>query len=81
MGLFSDARERGDAAKDVAAEVIAGCPDPPNHYATEVNKGSISVTLLQGNLALRFQRGYRLAHAFEQNGNTVLIYEHAHKIG
>ncbi len=78
MGLFGDAKERGAAAKEAAAAVVAGCPDPLNHYDTEVNKGSVSMTMLKGRLAVRFEDGYRLAHIFEQGGNTVMVFEHSH---
>lgn len=71
-------RENADAAKAAAAETVAGCPDPANHYATEVNKGSINMTLLQGHLANRFRQGYRLAHVLEQDKNTIMVFEHAH---
>lgn len=46
-------------------------------YITEVNKGSISVKMLGPKLNQMRQNGYRLAHVFEQHGNTVLIYEWA----
>lgn len=78
MGLFSDAKDRAQAAGEMAAATVAGCPDPLNHYDTEVNKGSVNVTLLKGRLANRFQAGYRLAHIFEQGSNTVMIFEHSH---
>lgn len=44
-------------------------------YDTEVNKGSINMRSLSSNLNKRGSEGWRLAHAFQEGGNTVLIYE------
>lgn len=78
MGLFSDAKERQQAAQDAAAVSVQGCPDPLNHYDTEVNKGAVNMTVLKGRLAVRYREGYRLAHVLEQGGNTVMVFEHHH---
>ena len=45
------------------------------HYDAEVNKGSLSVTVLAALLNKRWSDGWRLDHVFEQHGNTVLIFE------
>ena len=44
-------------------------------YDTEVNKGSINVGRLTKHLNERAERGWRLAHIFEQDGNTVMVFE------
>jgi hypothetical protein len=55
----------------------AACPNPKDHYRTEVNKGSINMRFWQGHLNAMYEGGFRLSHVFEQNGNTVQVYEHA----
>ena len=52
------------------------CIQPAQHYLTEVNKGSIRMQTWQRHLNDMYARGYRLAHVFEQDGNTVQVYEH-----
>jgi hypothetical protein len=52
------------------------CPQPAQHYITEVNKGSIRMQTWQRHLNDLYAQGYRLAHVFEQDGNTVQVYEH-----
>lgn len=54
------------------------CPDSSKHYLTTVNKGSIRMQSWQRELNDSYQRGYRLVHVFEQDGNTVQIFEHTH---
>ena len=44
-------------------------------YDTEVNKGSINMGQLKDKLNKRGKDGWRLAHAFSQEANTVLIFE------
>jgi hypothetical protein len=44
-------------------------------YLTEVNKGSVNMSTLTDKLNSRWEEGYRLHTALEQNGNTVLIFE------
>lgn len=81
-GEQQDARQQRQevlaGAREVAAAVVGACPDPGTHYVTEVNEGSIRMQTWQGHLNDLFQRGYRLAHVFEQDGNTVQVYEHHH---
>ena len=57
---------------------MSSCPDSKNHYATEVNKGSLNMRSWQGHLNDMYGQGYRLAHVFEQDKNTVQVFEHAH---
>lgn len=64
--------------QDTGAEPVDGCPDRRRHYVTEVNKGSLNVTIFGGKLNVQYQQGYRLAHVFEQDGNTVQVFEHTH---
>jgi hypothetical protein len=59
-----------------AQEALARCPSPGSHYATEVNRGSINMTMWAVSLNEWYSRGYRLAHTFEQSGNTVQVFEH-----
>jgi hypothetical protein len=76
MGLFNDAKERGAATQEAAAAAVGSCPDPGNHYDTEVNRGSINMLALKGMLTQRYRNGYRLAHIYEQDKNTVMVFEH-----
>lgn len=62
------------AVKTAAAQVTAACPG--DHFLTEVNKGSIRMQTWQTHLNEMYVRGYRLAHVFEQDGNTVQVHEH-----
>jgi len=78
MGLFSEAKDRAQAASEVAAVSVAGCPDPLKHYEATVNKGSVNTTMFTGELSVRFRSGYRLAHMAEQNGNLLCVWEHSH---
>ncbi len=65
-----------EAARAQVAAAVRACPDPGNHYVTEVNKGSIRMQTWQSNLNGMFSRGYRLAHVFEQDDNTIQVFEH-----
>jgi hypothetical protein len=55
---------------------VPNCPDPANHYVTEVNKGSINMRAWQGHSSDRYARGWRLHQVFEQDGNTVQVFVH-----
>jgi hypothetical protein len=44
-------------------------------YATDVNKGSINMRFWQKRLNEWAAQGWRLAHVFEQDGNTVQVFE------
>lgn len=67
MGFMDKARPTG-----MAVDV----PDCGNHYFTEVDKGSLNVQRWNSRLNDMHRQGYRLAHVFEQNGNTVAVFEH-----
>jgi hypothetical protein len=73
-----EAVARGELQRESVGAVVGSCHDADKHYVTEVNKGSIRMQSWQGHLNDMFQRGYRLAHVFEQDGNTVQVYEHHH---
>ena len=45
------------------------------HYEAEVNKGSLSTTAFTRQLNHRWKTGWRLANVFEQDKNTVLVWE------
>ena len=77
MGFMDDVRKinEGKAANaQAAAEASGACGG--DHYVTDVNKGSINMRTWQAKLNDMHKRGYRLAHVFEQDGNTVQVYEH-----
>lgn len=83
MGLLDKAKEaraemeRAMEESAVAAQQsVARCPNPRIHYLSEVNKGSINMAMWQGHLNQMYSKGYRLAQSFEQDGNTVQVYEH-----
>jgi hypothetical protein len=83
MGLMDKAKEQRAAAEagrqqvaELARGAVAACPLPSSHYVTEVNKGSINMTTWGIHLNQMYAGGYRLAHSFEQDGNTVQVYEH-----
>lgn len=79
MGFMDDVRKiNEDKAANVqaAAAAIAASPCNGDHYVTEVNKGSIRMQTWQAHLNDMHKRGYRLAHVFEQDKNTVQVYEH-----
>jgi hypothetical protein len=44
-------------------------------YQTEVNKGSINMRSFTGDLNKKGADGWRLAHVFEQAGNTITVFE------
>lgn len=74
--LADEQRDRAAATQAGAASVVGTCPNPAEHYDTEVNKGSVNMGALRTHLGTRYRQGYRLAHVYEQHDNTVLIYEH-----
>jgi len=77
MGFMDDVRKINEdkAAQKLASKTpVPGCPG--NHYMTEVNKGSIRMQTWQAHLNDMHRQGYRLAHVFEQDGNTVQVFEH-----
>lgn len=77
MGFRDDVRKinEGKAENAARAEAVLGdCGG--DHYVTEVNKGSVNMRAWQGHLNEMYRRGYRLAHVFEQDKNTVQVFEH-----
>ena len=93
MGIMDKARDAKDAAIAHAAQQRAeseaaeaarreaigqiGRACPGGHYKTEVNKGSIRMQTWESHLNDMYRQGYRLSHVFEQDGNTVQVYEHS----
>ena len=45
-------------------------------YRTEVNKGSLNMRAFESKLNEYGSEGWRLAHVFEQDKNTVMVWEH-----
>lgn len=77
MGFMTDVRKINEdkaEAQARVAEAVAGCVG--DHYVTEVNKGSINMAAWQRHLNEMYAKGYRLAHTFEQSGNTIQVFEH-----
>jgi hypothetical protein len=48
---------------------------PAAWYHTEVNKGSVNMGRLTNHLNESRERGYRLAHVYSHDGNSVFIFE------
>lgn len=61
-----------DRLAGAAADVGDGVP---GHYDTEVNKGSLNMGSFKRNLNSRWDDGWKLSHVFEQDGNTVMVWE------
>lgn len=57
--------------------LLKDAQEETGHYATEVNRGSVNMTKLGFTLNQRWNDGWRLHTIFEQNGNTVAVYERA----
>lgn len=76
MSLIDRAKEAAQQqmARPAVQAAPGGCPG--SHYVTEVNKGSINMGRWQSHLNEMHGRGYRLAQVFEQDGNTVQVFEH-----
>jgi hypothetical protein len=75
-GLVDDARRIADDAdldEGMATKAIERAE--ALHYDVVVNKRGLSVTALTTTLNERWDNGWRLAHVFEQRGNTVLVFE------
>ncbi len=75
-GRVKDARKvaaEADLGEGIAEQAIAKREE--RHYLVEVNKRALSVTALTKTLNDQWDNGWRLAHVFEQRGNTVLVYE------
>ncbi len=50
-------------------------------YMTEVNKGSVNMSTLTDKLNARYEEGWRLITAIEQNGNTMMFFERRSDVG
>ncbi len=75
-GRVEDARAiAADAGLDEGAAVQAIAEVDALHYQVEVNKRGLSVSALTTTLNQRWENGWRLAHVFEQRGNTVMVFE------
>ena len=64
MGMFKTATEA------VTSGVTGG-----DQYLVEVNKNDLNVRAMTAHLNSKWKDGWRLAHVFEQNGNTVTVFE------
>lgn len=51
-----------------------GSPSGP-HYEIDVNKGSMRKQSFEAAANKRWANGYRIAHVYEQDGNTVVVWE------
>lgn len=72
------AREKTAAAKQEHAEIKAAAQADRatrERYDAEVNKGSIRMGNLKRVLNQRWSEGWRLHTTFEQDGNTVMVFE------
>lgn len=45
------------------------------HYEIEVNEGSVNMKRFQSAANDRHNNGYRMAHVYAQDGNTVVVWE------
>ena len=65
---------RQEAVRSLAA-TTRGSDMPGFAYTTEVNKGSVNMRWLTNHLNEMAQQGWRLHTIFEQDRNTVIIFE------
>ncbi|HEX8081629.1 MAG TPA: hypothetical protein VF557_15570 [Jatrophihabitans sp.] len=75
-GIQMPSRQKGRRAMalGMGGAFSGGSPNGP-HYEIEVNKGATNVGKFQDAANKRFENGYRMAHVFEQNGNTICVWE------
>lgn len=45
------------------------------HYDIEVNEGSVNMNRFADMANVRHANGYRMAHVFMQEGNTIVVWE------
>ncbi|MFC6238879.1 hypothetical protein [Longivirga aurantiaca] len=45
------------------------------HYDIEVNEGSVNMKRFSAVANERHSNGYRMAHVFMQEGNTIVVWE------
>lgn len=79
MGLIDKSRQvraENEAGIEAGRQAAAGSGCTGNHYVTEVNRGSINMGAWQQHLNDMHAKGYRLQHVFEQDKNTVQVFEH-----
>ena len=76
MGASGTARCHGDEEDHVfgIGGLSGGKKDGP-HYECEVNEGSINMRKFTDVANDRHANGYRMAHVFQQDGNTVVVWE------
>jgi hypothetical protein len=46
-----------------------------SHYDADVNEGAINMAVFTTQLNRRWEDGWKLGHAFEQGGNTIMVWE------
>jgi hypothetical protein len=46
-----------------------------DHYEIEVNEGSVNMKKFSSAANERHANGYRMAHVFMQEGNTIVVWE------
>ena len=52
----------------------SGSASSKDHYEAEVNKKDLNMSAFTTTLNRRWRDGWRLDHAFEQGGNTVVVW-------
>lgn len=84
MGLRDKIEKAAAGASAAAPQPAAAAPQPAAvsagqrfEYDAEVNKKSLNMGAYAAKLNARARQGWRLHTAFEQDGNTVSIYERA----
>jgi len=45
------------------------------HYEIEVNEGSVNMKKFASAANERHDNGYRMAHVYSQEGNTIVVWE------
>jgi hypothetical protein len=70
--------EHNAQVKEAAGQSTGGCPDTDKHYIALTDKGAINVTTWTGKLNGYYRNGYRLAHVYSIDDNTVYVLEHNH---
>jgi hypothetical protein len=49
--------------------------EPGDHYDAKVNKKSLNMAMFTRVMNQRWRHGWKLSNAFEQDGNTVMVWE------
>jgi hypothetical protein len=63
------------ARTDSTKDAIERADKNGAHYVARVNTGKLDVERFTDGLNDWWAKGFRLAHLFEQNGNTVMVFE------